>query len=93
VSYVPGTIFHLWHGDRADLAYAVRNRELASFQFDPAKDLRLGDSGCWEWAQDNPGLRAWGARYFASRREDGLEEGEAGDYFDRAPAALLAEAR
>jgi hypothetical protein len=71
VSYVPGALFHLWHGDYADRQYDMRNRELAFFNFDPGTDLRIGDGGCWEWATDDPTLRAWGTDYFVSRREDG----------------------
>jgi hypothetical protein len=71
VSYVPGTVFHLWHGDTANRQYASRNRELVSFDFDPVTDLRVGASGCWEWASDKPALHAWAAQYFAARKEDG----------------------
>jgi hypothetical protein len=71
VGCVPGTLLHLWHGAVADRRYADRNRELAGFGFDPARDVRVGPAGCWEWASRKPALHAWARRYFAGRREDG----------------------
>jgi hypothetical protein len=71
LSYVPGTVFHLWHGDIVHRRYGLCDRELALFDFDPATDLRVGVNGCWEWATDKPALHAWAAEYFASRKEDG----------------------
>jgi endonuclease/exonuclease/phosphatase family metal-dependent hydrolase len=74
VSYVPGAIFHLWHGDTENRRYVQRNQELASFHFDPAIDLKIGENGCWEWASDKPELHRWAMEYFANRKEDGAEE-------------------
>jgi len=71
VSYVPGTLFHLWHGETINRRYVLRNSELAFFNFDPAQDLRVGKDGCWEWASDKPELHRWAAEYFGKRREDG----------------------
>jgi hypothetical protein len=76
VSYVPGTVFHLWHGDTINRRYVLRNRELAFFNFDPVTDLRVGGGGCWEWASDKPALHTWAAEYFAGRKEDGAEGAE-----------------
>jgi hypothetical protein len=75
VGYVPGAVLHLWHGEVADRRYVDRNRELAGFGFDPARDIRVGEGGCWEWASRNPGLHRWAAEYFGRRREDGEAEG------------------
>lgn len=75
VGYVPGTVLHLWHGEVRDRRYVDRNRELAGFGFDPARDIRVGLSGCWEWASRKPELHAWARGYFGRRREDG-EPGE-----------------
>jgi hypothetical protein len=71
VSYVHGTVFHLWHGDIVNRRYDLCNRELAFSNFDPATDLRVGVGGCWEWATHKPALQAWAAEYFANRKEDG----------------------
>lgn len=74
IGCVPGEIFHLWHGNTADRHYVDRNRELAGFRFDPTLDIRVGASGCWEWASKKPDLHAWARRYFDQRREDGNQE-------------------
>lgn len=71
MSHVPGTIFHLWHGDIVDRQYHSRHRALALQDFDPFTDLRTGEGGCWEWASDKPALHLWAAQYFADRKEDG----------------------
>jgi hypothetical protein len=93
MSYVPGTIFHLWHGNRADREYDLRNREFSYFNFNPGVDLRIGDSGCWEWASDDPILRAWGEDYFSSRREDGDACAESADSQGLQPTQSVPEAR
>jgi hypothetical protein len=71
LAYVPGTILHLWHGDNADRGYSHRHRELQRLDFNPTTNLRLGSSGCWEWASDKPALRRWAKQLFVTRREDG----------------------
>ena len=71
VGYTPGTILHLWHGDEVLRPPAPIRAELFRHGFDPAVDLRIGSSGCWEWAVDRPALRAWADGFFARRQEDG----------------------
>jgi hypothetical protein len=76
VSYVPGSLLHLWHGETQDRRYVHRNRDLAGFGFDPGRDVRVGSGGCWEWNSDKPELHRWAANYFGLRKEDGeCEEG------------------
>jgi hypothetical protein len=75
VSAVPGTLYHLWHGDTDKRRYVLRNRELASFSFDPHSDLRVGDSGAWEWASAKRALHDWAVEYFNQRLEDGAIAG------------------
>jgi hypothetical protein len=50
--------------------YSQRNKELVELAFDPKQDIRISDTGCWEWASDKPELHAWARRYFVERRED-----------------------
>jgi hypothetical protein len=76
VSFVPGTLLHLWHGETEDRRYVHRNRDLAGFSFDPASDVAIGADGCWEWSSDKPELHRWAANYFGLRKEDGSPEGE-----------------
>jgi len=70
-SYVPGTVFHLWHGNIADRGYLERLRILKGFQFDPSKDIEIEDRyKCWRWSSDKPQLHAWLRKYFSDRKEE-----------------------
>lgn len=71
IGYIPGTALHLWHGERPDRHYSLRHRELERFAFDPEKDLRVGDAGCWEWASSKQEMHRWAIDYFIRRNEDG----------------------
>ena len=70
LSYTPGRLFHLWHGTMENRRYSQRNKELVGFAFDPKQDIRISDTGCWEWATDKPEMHAWARHYFRERRED-----------------------
>jgi len=73
IDYVPGAALHLWHGERLDRRYTLRHRELESFAFDPEKDLRVSEAGCWEWASDKQEMHRWAVDYFIQRNEDGAD--------------------
>lgn len=70
IGYVPGSIRHLWHGERANRKYVQRNRELVELGFDPERDLVLEANGCWKWSVTGQRIRPWMVRYFNERRED-----------------------
>lgn len=70
LSYTPGRLLHLWHGTIENRRYAQRNKELFELAFDPKEDIRISDTGCWEWASDKPALHEWARRYFVERKED-----------------------
>lgn len=70
ITYVPGTLLHLWHGDTRRRQYIANQVQLHRHGFDPATDLRLGSSGCWEWNTHKPALRRWIEESFYCRRED-----------------------
>jgi len=70
VGYVPGRVYHLWHGTRANRRYVERVGWLNCADFNPAVDLRLGLNGLWEWAAAGPWLRDRLRQYFVERRED-----------------------
>ena len=100
VGCVRGTLLHLWHGDKANRRYLSRNRKLASFGFDPARDLCVGPTGCWEWASDKRDMHQWFVEYFDGREEDGerrsangngryLEERAEGRAAQHGPAACV----
>jgi hypothetical protein len=71
IGVVPGRLLHLWHGDHANRRYVLRNQELEAFGFDPDRDIRISESGCWEWAGDRPDLKRWSEDYYRNRKEDG----------------------
>jgi hypothetical protein len=73
VGYIPGRIFHLWHGDLTDRGYTRRHALLADF--DPFTDIALDAQGSWRWSSDKPDLHAAIRRYFESRLEDGPTSG------------------
>lgn len=73
VSYVPGTIRHLWHGRKADRGYSERWKILVEHQFDPETDIKKDVSGLWQLVDETP--RQWRLRddirrYFRARKED-----------------------
>lgn len=70
LAFVHGRLLHLWHGTIANRRYAQRNKELYEMGFDPRSDVRISETGCWEWASDKPELHTWARRYFEERRED-----------------------
>jgi hypothetical protein len=70
LSFTPGRLFHLWHGSMEHRRYLQRNKDLLAFGFDPEEDIRISDTGCWEWATDRKDLHEWARRYFSERRED-----------------------
>jgi hypothetical protein len=71
VGFADETAYHLWHGDLGRRGYGDRYEEFERFDFDPFKDLRLAEGGCWSWASDKPELHEHVRRYFARRDEDG----------------------
>jgi len=70
VTYTPGRLLHLWHGSIENRRYAQRNKELHRLGFDPKKDIRISETGVWEWASDKTELHDWARTYFVERRED-----------------------
>ena len=70
VGFVPGTVFHLWHGRFERRGYRKRHELLKQLTFDPYDDLELADNGTWRWAQDTAALQSTVGAYFFSRLED-----------------------
>lgn len=70
LSYTEGRLLHLWHGTIENRRYAQRNKELYRLGFDPKSDIRISETGAWQWASDKPELHAWARRYFVERDED-----------------------
>jgi hypothetical protein len=82
VGYTPGTLMHLWHGERANRQYDQRFKCLMNGRFDPQTDVRVGDQGVWEWtlsradgggadASKKSEMQRCVKSLFAQRAEDG----------------------
>jgi hypothetical protein len=71
VSYIPGRLFHLWHGELRNRRYGQRHRARELLDFDPGADIAIDRGGCWRWNSDKPDLHEYVRTYFAQRREDG----------------------
>ncbi len=71
LSFIPGTLHHLWHGDSKDRQYNERYEILKRFDFDPEHDLAGSQEGCLEFTGNKPQLEKAIAAYFLARREDG----------------------
>ncbi len=69
VGHIPGTIYHLWHGDLANRNYMGRHRLLAGF--DPDRDIQREPDGAWLWSDPCSELAQNVKNYFKSRKEDG----------------------
>jgi hypothetical protein len=70
VSYVPGRVLHMWHGNQSDRHYNRRLDVLKECDFDPVTDLARDDNDCWVWNCDKPLLQEWASNYFVVRREE-----------------------
>lgn len=70
ISFLPDTIFHLWHGNPENRRYKARTEKLARFGVDPLVDLRLNSDSCWDWNTQRPALHDYVAKYFELRHDD-----------------------
>ena len=70
VSYLPGTVYHLWHGNKEDRLYHGRLEILIQHDFDPDADLAESPTGPLVWNSHKPDLHRWCEEYFALRSED-----------------------
>lgn len=53
IGYTNDLVLHLWHGDIWQRNYFVKSQCLQESDFDPNKDLVLGDDLCWHWKREN----------------------------------------
>lgn len=71
VYYGDGLVLHLWHGDEKDRQHVNRGLILFQNEFDPEKDIKLDNNGCWAWNSEKPELHKNVKEYFWIRKEDG----------------------
>jgi len=72
VGFLPGAIYHLWHGEISDRSYKERHRALAELDFRLDRDLERDLNGFWKWRRPRPDLEDFFRTYFQGRREDGV---------------------
>ncbi len=73
VGFVPGTLLHYWHGQKAKRTYNTRYKIMRDNQYDPHTDLKKDWQGIWQLAGNKPQLRDDLRVYFRSRSEDGID--------------------
>lgn len=72
ISYVSGSIDHLWHGEYKNRMYEQRIKLLKDNNFNPETDITISDNGLLEWATDKPRLHDEVREYFWNRKEEGI---------------------
>jgi hypothetical protein len=73
LGYVPGTIIHHWHGDKADRKYVERWDILTKGAYDPTTDLvRTGEGQLHLTTTASTRLEPQIVEYFRGRKEDGV---------------------
>lgn len=73
VGYLPGTIFHHWHGKKKDRGYKDRWNILVDNQFDPELHIVKDTQGLWQLTDHNIKLRDQIRYYFRQRNEDSID--------------------
>jgi len=73
VGFVPGTIFHHWHGKKKDRKYVDRWKILIENDFDPEADLKRDWQGLYQLTDRSIGLRDGIRKYFRGRNEDSTD--------------------
>ena len=73
VGYVPGTIFHHWHGAKKNRRYLDRWKILVENTYDPLKDIKRDAQGLYQLAGNKIGLRDDIRAYFRQRNEDSID--------------------
>jgi len=74
VSYTPGRVLHLWHGDMASRNYIARLQILLDNAYDPTQDVCIDENGCWQWNSDKLDLHRQVRDYFSARGNAAFEE-------------------
>ena len=71
IGYLPGEMFHLWHGDLADRQYHSRDQMMASLGYDPERHIEVDKNGLLAWTSEaSDEMKSAVRQYFADRRDD-----------------------
>ena len=70
IYYFDGVLVHLWHGNENNRNYWNLVKVMNDYNFDPKKDIKVGDEGCWEWSSNKPELHESVENYFSLSNEN-----------------------
>jgi hypothetical protein len=73
IGYMPGTIYHHWHGRKKDRKYVERWQILLKHGYDPDQDLQRDWQGLYRLSDRGLRMRADLREYFHIRNEDSNE--------------------
>lgn len=73
VGFMPGTIFHHWHGKKKDRKYTERWQILIKHGYDPDQDLMRDWQGLYHLSDKGERMRNDLRRYFHVRNEDSID--------------------
>lgn len=76
VGFVPGSIYHYWHGSKKDRGYTSRWKILVDNQFSPDTDMKYDHQGILQletWDDRQIMLRDQIRSYFRMRNEDSID--------------------
>lgn len=73
IGYVPGTVYHYWHGKKKDRGYKERWSVIIENQFDPTRHVHKDSQGLYILYPGHQQLRNDLAEYFKSRNEDSID--------------------
>lgn len=73
VGYMPGTIFHHWHGKKSDRKYVQRWDIIIKHKFDPEYDLKRDWQGVLTLTDKGMRMRNDIREYFRQRNEDSID--------------------
>lgn len=73
VGYMPGAIFHYWHGKKVDRRYLDRWKILTRNGYNPDVDITHDDQGIAHLTGNKPRFRDELRMYFSARNEDSID--------------------
>jgi hypothetical protein len=73
IGYMPGTIYHYWHGSKKNRFYSERWKILLKHNYDPEFDIKKDWQGLNVLTDKGLRMRIDLRNYFRSRNEDGTE--------------------
>ena len=69
LGYANNVVTDLFHGALKNRRYLSRNEVLLRANYDPRRDVRIGEHRCLEWSSDKPTLRDDLLHYFDLRQD------------------------